>query len=167
MLEIIIFTLSLAMDQLVKYWSVTQLANMPVQTVPIIGRFLQFRYAENRADNVSFIRGRSMVMNIVRILQVVLVLYLLIRHRKKLATITRVALILFLAGLIGNQMNYLFMNYVPDMFTIWLIPNIVFNVADVFVFVAMIILFVRLAFFEGQDLINWIVDRGTKSNTDE
>lgn len=161
MFEIILFVVLFAIDQLVKYWSVNALAYIP-EGISLFGNYLRLDYAENWANNVSFIRGRSSFMNVVRILQLVVVIYLLVKHKHKMAKVTRIGLVLFLAGLIGNQFNYFTMGYVPDMFILWLMPNIVFNVADIYVFIAMIILFIRLAFFEGQDLINWIIDKTGK-----
>ena len=98
-------------------------------------------------------------MNVVRILQAVLVIYLLIRHRDKLRPITRVALVLFLAGLAGNQLNYLTMDFVPDMFVLRPIQGYVFNLADVFVILSMVILVIRLAFFEGHYFTDWVVGK--------
>ena len=162
MLELIVFALAFGADQLLKVWAVNVLKLYPLGMKPLIAGFLHLQYAENFATNVSFIRGRSIVMNLIRVLQVALVLYLLIAQRNKLAKITRCGLALFLAGLIGNQFNYLIMNYVPDMFIVRFLPGYVFNLADVFVVAAMLILFIRLAFFEGQTFINWLLDSGKK-----
>lgn len=157
MLEIIVFLLALGADQAVKYWSMTVLAQMPQQRMNAIPGVFWFQYAENYADNVSFLRGRSIIMNIVRIAQFLLVLYLLIFQRKRMRPITRVALVLFLAGMLGNQINYLTMQFVPDMFVFAPFQGYVFNLADVFVLVSLVILIIRLLFFEGHDLVNWIL----------
>ena len=157
MLELIVTLAALGLDQLVKYWSVTVLSQ--TGAIPVIDGVLTLLYAENNGQNVSFIRGRSPVMIVIRVLQVALVLYLLIRHRDKLRPITRIALALFLAGMIGNQINYFLFDFVPDMFYMPFLGNIVFNLADVWALAAMIILFIRLAFFEGRDFINWLDKR--------
>lgn len=164
MLEMIIFLLAFGGDQLVKFWSMRVLANLPGQTIDVIPGVFWMTYAENHADNVSFLRGRSLVMNIVRLLQVALVLYLLIRQREKLRPVTRVALTLFLAGLVGNQINYFMMDFVPDMFVLAPIRGYVFNLADVFVVVAMLILVVRLAFFEGHYFTDWVMGKFEKKD---
>ena len=156
MVEILVFLLAFGADQAVKYWSMTALAALPGQQIVVIPGVFWLQYAENYADNVSFLRGRSIVMNIVRLLQLALVLYLLIAQRQRMKPITRFALVLFLAGMLGNQINYLTMQFVPDMFVLGFIQGYVFNLADVFVMVAMVILFFRLLFFEGQDLVNWM-----------
>lgn len=159
MLEVIVFLFALGIDQLLKFWSITVLSTMSNGFISVVPGFFGLFYAENHADNVSFLRGRSAVMTIVRILQILVVLYLLIKKREKLRPITRIALVLFAAGLIGNQLNYIIMNFVPDMFVLSFLPMYIFNAADVFVLVAMIILFIRLAFFEGQDLAAWIISK--------
>jgi len=153
MLEIIITVVALVLDQLVKYWSVTALAQ--VGQITVIDGVFHLLYAENTGENVSFIRGRSTAMTIIRKLQLALVLYILIKHRKKLKPITRIALSLFNAGLVGNQINYFLFDFVPDMFYLPFVGNIVFNLADIWALFAMIVLFIRLAFFEGRDFVEW------------
>lgn len=164
MLETIVFLVALGADQLVKFWSMRVLANIPGQSIEVIPDFFWLTYAENHADNVSFLRGRSGIMNVVRVLQAALVIYLLVRHRAKLKPITRIALALFLAGLVGNQVNYIAMDFVPDMFVLRPISGYVFNLADVFVILAMVILVIRLAFFEGHDFTNWLVAKFEKGD---
>jgi len=163
MLTDLVLTLVLiGIDQLTKFWAVNTLAAMPGGIIPAIGGVLNFVYAENTGADVSFLRGRSAVMLVVRLLQVALAVYLLARHRKKLAKITRIALCLFLAGLIGNQINYILFDYVPDMIHLPFLGGVIFNVADIWAFVAMMILFVRLAFFEGKDFVDWLSKKLTQ-----
>ena len=162
MMEVIVGILALAADQLLKYWSVAVLSTLPGGSKAIIEGVFYLHYAENYGDNVSFIRGRSAFMTLIRLAQLALVLYLLLAKRKKLAPVTRGALALFLAGMLGNQLNYLFMDYVPDMFYFPKLGTIVFNLADVWVMAAMVVLFVRLAFFEGRDLMDWLEKKFVK-----
>lgn len=159
MLEFLVFIIGLGLDQLVKLWAVKVLSNMPDGIMPIIGDSFIFRYAENHGDTVSFFRSTHPVMYVFRLLQVILALYILIALRKKISKWTKAGLAMFLAGLIGNQLNYLFMGYVPDMFFAPKVVNGIFNVADLLVLVAMIILFIRLAFFEGAALIDWLLTK--------
>lgn len=156
MIESIVFIVAILSDQLLKYW-VRGHMFVPGEKLPLFGSVLGLQYAQNYggSDQVSFLRGRSLLMNIVRILQVVVVLYLLIAQRKRLATITRVGLVLFLAGLLGNQWDYFTQGFVTDMFYFpFLERSIVFNLADVWIFIGMIIILIRVAFFEGQVLVN-------------
>ncbi len=96
MLTDLVLTLVLiGIDQLTKFWAVNTLAAMPGGVIPVIGGVLNLVYAENTGADVSFLRGRSIAMLIVRLFQVALAVYLLIRHREKLAKITRIALCLF------------------------------------------------------------------------
>lgn len=163
MLFDLILTLALlAIDQITKYWAVHVLAAMPGGAMPVIPGVLHFFYAENTGANVSFLRGRSVFMLVVRLLQVALAVYLLVRHRKKLAGITRVALCFFLAGLIGNQLNYLLFDFVPDMIYLPFLGYVIFNVADIFALFAMVVLLVRLAFYEGRDFVDWLSGKLTK-----
>ncbi len=156
LIDLVVTLILIGIDQLTKYWAVNVLAAMPGGAITAIPGVLNFIYAENTGQDVAFIRGRSAVMTIVRLLQVALAVYLLVRHRKKLAKITRFALCLFLAGLVGNQINYMFFDYVPDMIHLPFVGGVIFNVADIWTFAAMLILFVRLAFYEGKDFVDWL-----------
>lgn len=163
--EIILFIVTLGGDQLLKYWVRTNMI-VPGSTMPLFGSFLGLQYAQNYGtpDQVSFIRGRSTIMNIFRLLQVLVVLYLLVFQRKNIASITRVGLVLFLAGLIGNQLDYITQGFVTDMFYFpQLVRSPVFNLADVWVLSGMIILLIRVAFFEGQTFVNHLFSKKEKS----
>ncbi|MGI6151780.1 MAG: signal peptidase II [Christensenellales bacterium] len=163
MLTDLVLTLALlAVDQLTKYWAVHVLAGMPGGMMPVIGGVFHFVYAENTGENVSFLRGRSAIMLVVRLLQVGLAVYLLVRHRKKLARITRIALCFFLAGLVGNQLNYMLFDFVPDMIYLPFLGEVIFNVADIWALVAMVVLFVRLGFYEGRDFVDWLSKKLSK-----
>lgn len=165
-LEILLFVITLGADQLLKYWTRMQIV-VPGDTRPLLGNLLAFQYAQNfgTPDQVSFIRGRSVFMNIIRVLQVLVVLYLLFFQRKKLAQITRVGLVLFLSGLLGNQIDYFVRNFVTDMFYIPLWSSSpVFNVADVCVLTGMVIILIRVAFFEGQDWMNRVFEKKEKTH---
>ncbi len=159
MLELIVFVLAFGADWLVKHWSMQVLSKMPGASVELIKGVFWLQYAENDGRDVSWIRDpRNPYMIAFRVFLIALILILLIRYRKKvLKPITRVGLVLFLAGMIGNQVNYLVMGFVPDMFAIAPIAAI-FNVADVLVVISMCILFLRFAFFEGQIFVNWMID---------
>ena len=165
-IEILLFLVTLGADQLLKYWTRMQIV-VPGDTRPLLGNVLAFQYAQNfgTPDQVSFIRGRSVFMNIVRLLQVVFIVYLLVFQRKKLARITRLGLILFLSGLIGNQIDYFVRGFVTDMFYVpfWS-RSPIFNVADVCVLVGMAIILVRVAFFEGQEWMNHVFEKKEKKN---
>lgn len=154
--DILITILAIGADQAVKYWAVTVLSGMPGGVLPVFQGVFDFVYAENTGADVSFLRGRSAVMLIVRIIEIAVALYLLIKKRDKLAKITRFALCLFIAGMIGNQINYLLFDFVPDMLYLPFLNGVIFNVADIWSFAAMIILFIRLAFYEGRDLVDYL-----------
>lgn len=169
MIELIVFLLAFGADQALKFWTKSVLL-VPGASRPLWGNFLELYYAQNfgTPDQVSFIRGRSTFMNIIRILEVLVILYLLIVKRKKIARITRIGLAIFLAGLIGNQFDYIFFGFVTDML---LIPmwsrSPVFNLADIFVIIGMVILLIRVAFFEGQDLVNKFFEKREKKKDDK
>lgn len=163
LIDLVLTLVLLAVDQLTKYWAVNVLAAMPYGTMPVLNGVLHFVYAENTGENVSFVRSRSAVMLIVRLIQVALAVYLLVRHRKKLAPITRVALCFFLAGLIGNQLNYMLVDFVPDMIYLPFLGGVIFNVADIWALIAMVVLFVRLAFFEGRYFVDWLTGKLSKT----
>ena len=156
MLEFLLFALGLGLDQFVKLLAMQNLVeHVPVQ----ITAFLQLQLEFNDGKQVSFFRSTHPLMYVFRLAQALLALYILIRLRKKISRWTRAGLALFLAGLVGNQVNYLIMGRVPDMFYMPDVIHGIFNVADLLVMVSMVILFIRLAFFEGTQLVEWALKK--------
>ncbi len=152
MFELIVFVLALGSDWLIKSWSMRVLAELPGQSMTLIPGVFWLQYAENNGMGNGALRNRSWYNTAIKIVVLIVIAYLLLRHRKKLSGLTRFAMMVYAGGLLGNQLNYWILNFVPDMFVIAPLPRHVFNLADVYILVALTILIARLLFFEGESL---------------
>lgn len=159
MLELIVFILALGSDWLVKSWAMRVLAAIPGQSMSAIPGVLWLQYAENDGMSNGALRNRSWFNTAIKLIVLAVIVYLLLCHRKKLGGITRFGMMLYAGGLLGNQLNYWILDFVPDMFVVAPLPRHVFNLADVYILVALGILIVRLLFFEGDILTQYVENR--------
>ena len=166
MLELLTIVLCYGLDFLTKQLAASQLI-YAVGGVPLIGDSVMLYYAENHGDNTSVIRGNNAVGLVLRLLLLAAALYLILAQRKKLRPITRFALGMLVAGVLGNQIDYLLRGYVIDMIDLPVLGGAVFNVADFFVIIAFVVLMVRLLFFEGRTFVDWLYAKITKKPAEE
>ena len=130
-------------DQLVKLWAVTSLA--PVGTIPLIPGVLQLTYVENRGAAFSLLQNHQGLF--IAFAFVVIAVIAALLYRKYVQTaLGQVALILVLAGAVGNLIDRIFRSFVVDMIHFSLIDFPVFNVADIFVCVGVGLFFVYMIF---------------------
>lgn len=160
MLELIVIVLCYAADFVTKQLAAAQLFTA-VGGVPLFSNAVMLYYAENHGDKTSVIRGNNVVGLVLRLLLLAVAVALLVAKRKKLRPVTRVALGMLIAGVLGNQIDYLVRGYVVDMIYVPALGGAVFNVADLFVMIAFVVLLVRLLFFEGKELVDWLYDKLT------
>lgn len=139
-----IMVLAIVVDQLVKVWAQGALMGLPGGTMPVIPDVFHFTYVENRGAAFGMLQGKQILFFIITLVVVIGVLVYVIRNRTKLSTLAKVAIGLLLGGAIGNAIDRLMLGYVRDMFDFRLINFWVFNVADMCVVVATILLFILL-----------------------
>ena len=129
MLEIILITVLLAVDQAVKFLSEHFLTPLG-SSYPLIPGVFQFTSAHNTGAAWGMLPGRKWMFLCLTLIVVVALALFLIRYRKKMTVLSRVTLSLLLAGALGNAIDRLILSYVRDMFDFCLINFPIFNVAD-------------------------------------
>ena len=130
MLSILSVIVMIALDQLVKYWTVSVLR--PIGSIPILEKIFHLTYVENRGAAFSILQGQKTVF--VLITMFVLIMILLAFRKGWIVHFTgKWALLMVAGGAIGNVIDRLFRGFVVDMFDFCLINFPVFNVADIFV----------------------------------
>lgn len=136
-------------DQLVKYWASTSL--QPKGSIDFIhfGDFeiIDLTYLENDGAIFGSMSGqRWFLIGFTSIVIVVgIVMLCMLYKRSKMLTS---ALVLFIAGGIGNLIDRIRLGYVIDMFEIKLFDFAIFNVADICVVFAVIFLFIYVIFID-------------------
>ncbi len=155
MLAIIIVILAVVSDQITKYF-VVQAAN-PVNGVSdwareFIPGVLSFSYAENKGGGWSILNGggwERVVLLGTSLVAMALIVYILIKFYKRHPLIN-IALSMILGGAIGNMIDRIRLGYVVDFLTTEFMKFPIFNVADCFVTVGMVLLVIYIVFIDAK-----------------
>ncbi|MCM1133229.1 MAG: signal peptidase II [Ruminococcus flavefaciens] len=136
-------------DQLVKYWAVNSL--QPVHTMDFIKfgdfRILDLTYLENDGAIFGSMSGQKWFLvgfTSIIIIAGIVVMFLSAKKSKFLSF----CIMLFVAGGIGNLIDRIRLGYVVDMFEVKLFHFAIFNVADICVTCAFVLIFVYVLFIE-------------------
>ncbi len=118
----------------------------------LIENVFQLRYLENRGAAFGIMQGRAVVFVIVTIAVLALIVYLYARIPFKVRyRILRILMVFIAAGAVGNFINRVSQNYVVDFFYFNLINFPIFNVADIYVTISVIVLILILIFWLKED----------------
>lgn len=130
MLAFLSVLIMVALDQLVKYWTVSALK--PAGSIPIWENVFHLTYVENRGAAFSILEGQKLFFVAVTMF-VLAVIYVAFRKGWIMHFTGRWALLMVAGGAIGNMIDRIFRGFVVDMFDFCWINYPVFNVADIFV----------------------------------
>ena len=138
MLWCIIGILCIAIDSLTKLYISNNF--MTGQSVPVINRVFHITYHINNGAAFSIMRGKTVFLSICSIVIICAILaYIFIKGPKN--SYLMLSLTLIVSGAIGNLIDRLFRGGVIDFLDFRLINFPVFNVADCFVVIGGILLF--------------------------
>ena len=152
MLELIIIIVILTLDQISKY--LIQLYLSPVgSSLPVIGGFLQLTNVHNTGAAWGMLEGFRWLFIPMTLVVAAVLVYVIIRFRKKLTLFSRITLALLFAGAVGNFIDRVALSYVRDFLDItpWFsFP--VFNVADSALSVGCVFLVIDALFLKEKSL---------------
>ena len=159
-----IFIFFIAMDQLSKSLAVNMLGQVgAVQS--FIPHFIRFEYRENTGMAWGLLPNARVYFIIVTLILAAFLVFLLVRYRKLLPKLSKVALTVILSGAIGNLIDRIFLGYVRDFIAFDFIEFPVFNIADCCVTIGAVLLAVSLLLTKpGKDFIRQIDFNDKKSN---
>lgn len=141
----IILIVALAADQGSKWLAQTRLSQ--VDTVPLVNGVFHLTYTRNTGAAFSILKNQQMLLIVITsIAMLALFLWLLRLVPQDGNASLKLALVLVLAGGVGNLIDRIRLNYVVDMFDFTLINFPIFNVADCLInagaiFLAWLVLF--------------------------
>lgn len=139
-----IIVVLVVLDQLSKYWAAaTLLQNGPI---PLIEGVFELHYTENRGVAFSMLQDQRWVFIPVSIIMTVVLVVMLMRSPMRKNKWFCASIVLVIAGAIGNLIDRMLLGYVIDFLYFSLIDFPIFNVADCFVVVGAILLFVFVMF---------------------
>ena len=125
----------IALDQGSKFLAVRYLA--PSGPVTLIPGVLGLRYAENTGMAFSMFAGRSWLLGLCSL--GLLVLAWLFLRRYEMGKVAGAAAMLMLGGAVGNLVDRFFTGYVVDMFDLEFMSYPIFNLADIFVVIGVLL----------------------------
>jgi signal peptidase II len=128
--------LLIGLDQLVKHWVVSTLALG--QSSSVVPGVLSITRINNTGAAWSILSGHQLVFVLIAIVAAILIGYFLVRYWPNLWY--RFGLSLLLAGTIGNVIDRIVNNHVVDMFQLDFINFPIFNCADMYLTVGILII---------------------------
>ncbi len=138
---LLLIALAVALDQWSKALVVDHLK--PIYTFPIIKDIFHFTYATNRGAAFSMLADHPWVFMLISTVAIIgMLVYLFIG--KNLTALVRYPLAAVIGGGIGNMIDRVAVGYVVDFIDVRAINFAIFNVADCFVTVGAVLLFIGL-----------------------
>ncbi len=143
----LVMVLLVAADQAIKYWARNVLLLKMGGQSPFLGRFLDLYYAENTGAAFSIFRNGTVFFIIVTAVFLIALAYVLVRVRKRKIALLNTALVMIIAGGIGNLIDRVSQGFVVDMFHFGFFEFPIFNFADTLITIGAVLLFVFVLFF--------------------
>ncbi len=151
-LDAIVMLVLLGVDQLTKYLAILNLKNNPA--VVLINGVLELNYLENRGSAFGMLQNQKFFILFVGIVFLLVILFLLFKlPEDNKFNVVHVLLAAIVAGGLGNMIDRLRFDFVVDFISFVLIHFPIFNVADCYIVIATITLFVLFLFvYKEKDL---------------
>lgn len=140
MLYLIIIGILIFIDQLSKY-EINKYFNEG-ETYHIIGNFFQLTYVKNRGIAFGMFQGKIDIISIVTVLVIIGIGVYCYKNRKNHSTLEKIAYSFILGGAIGNIIDRVFRGFVIDMIDFRGIWEYIFNLADVWINLGVIIIII-------------------------
>lgn len=144
---IVIIVFCIALDQVTKV--IARVSLQPKGSVTIIKNFFKLTYVENRGGAWGVFGGNLWLFIIITIAALAFMFYLMKDFDLKNNTFYSIALVLVIAGAIGNFIDRVIFKYVTDFldFYIFGYDFPVFNVADICITIGVFMLLAKILFF--------------------
>lgn len=137
-------------DLATKALAATNLKGKPAVTV--IPGILEFRYLENDGMAWGLLSGAIWAFIILTVAALLILIYVIVRIPKQRRYIPLMAVLSVLgAGAFGNLTDRIFLGYVRDFICVTFIDFPIFNVADIYATVSMIVLIILVIFVYKND----------------
>lgn len=163
-IPILCIGLLVALDQITKFIVRTSFALY--ESHPLIKNVFHLTYIQNTGIAWGmFKNGRTIFLILtVAVLLICACIYAKIPENKRFTPI-RVCLVFLVSGAIGNMIDRISLHYVVDFFDFRLINFPIFNVADIYVTVSMIVLILLSAFYYHDHEIDALFSKSERKTT--
>ena len=140
MYYIILIAVTLFLDQYTKYLTV---ANFQYgETLPLIEGFFHLTYIRNMGIAFGMFQEHTRVISIFTVIAVLGITIYMVKELKNAPKLEKVAYSLILSGALGNMIDRIFRGFVVDMVDFRGIWHYIFNLADVWINIAVFLLIV-------------------------
>ncbi len=146
MMETLIVLAVILLDRVTKIAAVKWLA--PIGSIPLWQDVFHLSYHTNTGAAFSILSGKTKLLGFFSVLVSIGLIIYLVRYRRTLSKISRLGLTFILSGAIGNGIDRLAFGAVVDFFDFRLIRFAIFNVADSFITVGVVLLLIGLLFYD-------------------
>lgn len=152
LVDLMVAGLLLGLDQFTKYLAIGHLKDSPAYV--LIDGVLELKYLENRGSAFGMLQNQKFFILFVGFVFLAVILFFLFKlPGEKKYIIVHVLLAAVVAGGLGNMIDRFRFDYVVDFIYFVLINFPVFNVADCYIVVSVIGLFILFLFvFQEKDL---------------
>lgn len=152
LMDAVIMLLLLGLDQATKYLAIMNLKDKPA--ISLIEGVLELNYLENRGSAFGMLQNQKFFILFVGVVFLAVILFFLFKlpdDRK--FNMVHILLACIVAGGLGNMVDRFRFDYVVDFISFVLIHFPIFNVADCYIVVATITLFILFLFvYKEKDL---------------
>ncbi len=146
-MSVIVVLILIILDQFTKYLVLVFLK--PVGTITIIENIFSLTFVENTGAAYGILSNATPFLAVLSFVLSIGLIYLIKNFDKYFtARLTKVGLVLTLAGALGNFFDRAFRGYVVDMFEFTFIDFPVFNVADICVVLGAIAIMASTLIYE-------------------
>ena len=153
-------------DQLTKLWALADLRGS--EGIPVISGVFELQYLENRGAAFGILQDKQILFLLITVAVAVLLTYIYIRiPEERKYTPLRICYVLLMAGAFGNLIDRVARGYVVDFFYFKLIDFPIFNVADIYVTVTMVLLIGLILFYYKEEDFEFLSRKGNMDETIE
>lgn len=140
-----LFVILVIADQLTKHLAVVRLKNQAAYN--LINGILEFNYLENRGAAFGVLQNQKYFFVFVALIFIGVIVFVLIKvpTQKKYYSLN-ILLVMIAAGAVGNMIDRVRYDYVVDFIYLVCIQFPIFNVADIYVTTATVILVFQILF---------------------
>ena len=154
-MDALILAAFLFLDQFTKYLAIVKLKGQ--RAFVLIDGVLELQYLENKGSAFGMFQNQKLFLVVVSTLFMAVLTFLLLRlPAQKKYVLLHIALTSIVAGGIGNLIDRLRFDYVVDFISFILINYPIFNVADIFVVVGTIGLFLLFLFYYKEEDLDFL-----------
>lgn len=149
----------IAIDQISKIWAFSNLrGSLGISLIPGV---FELQYLENRGAAFGILQDHQILFLVITIIAAVILTYIYGRlPEDKKYTPLRISYILLMAGAFGNMIDRMIRGYVVDFFYFRWIDFPIFNVADIYVTVTMILLVILILFYYKEEDLEFLGRKG-------